>query len=68
MFQPLTAAFSVSYWFRLPDDGVGNTVPRGIFDFSGNGGDGPQSLYIGTNGNLAFRIDGTLGRSRSQQR
>ena len=54
-FAPGTGAFSMSYWFRLPNDGAAN--PRGIFDFSGNGGDGPQSLITAT-GNLAFRVDG----------
>ncbi|QDU55080.1 LamG-like jellyroll fold domain-containing protein [Aeoliella mucimassa] len=53
------AAFSFSYWFKLAVDDT--TDARGIFDFSGNGGDGPQSLWIqtGTNENkLAFRVDG----------
>lgn len=55
----LTGAFSFSYWVRLNVDG--STEPRGIFDFSGDGDDGPQSLYIqnGANaGRLAFRVDG----------
>ena len=59
LVSPGTGAFSMSYWFKIADDN--STTARGIFDFSGNGGDGPQSLYIGTSGNLAFRIDGTLG-------
>ena len=54
-----TNAFSMSYWFKIANDG--NTNARGIFDFSGDGGDGPQSLYIGSNGNIAFRIDGLGG-------
>ena len=57
--SPGTGAFSMSYWFKIADDGTTNA--RGIFDFSGNGGDGPQSLYIGNTGNLAFRVDGTSG-------
>lgn len=51
--------FSFSYWVKLPVDN--NTDPRGVFDFSGDGGDGPQSLFIqaGANPNrLAFRVDG----------
>ena len=58
-WSPGTGAFSMSYWFKIADDS--STIPRGIFDFSGDGAtnDGPQSLYIGTSGNLAFRIDGT---------
>ncbi|MDB4438452.1 LamG domain-containing protein, partial [bacterium] len=55
LFQPGEEAFSMFYWIRMPDDLT--TDPRGIFDFSGNGGDGVQSLYIGTAGDLAFRID-----------
>ena len=61
LHQPGTEAFSFSYWFRIPDDGL--SAPRGIFDFSANGGDGVQSLFIdnSTNPNgqpsLAFRID-----------
>lgn len=61
----LTGAFSFSYWVRLNVDA--STEPRGIFDFSGDGGDGPQSLYIqnGANaGRLAFRVDGA-GSSNS---
>lgn len=54
-----TNAFSMSYWFKIADDS--STNPRGIFDFSGNGGDGPQSLYIGSNNSIAFRVDGTTG-------
>jgi hypothetical protein len=55
LFQPGEEAFSFFYWFRMPDDMTAD--PRGIFDFSGNGGDGVQSLYIGSSGELAFRID-----------
>lgn len=55
LYQPGTEAFSVAFWIRMPDDG--GTDPRGIFDFSGNGNDGVQSLFIGTSGELAFRID-----------
>ena len=60
-FQPGEGPFSMSYWFRIADDG--NTAPRGIFDFSGNGGDGAQSLYIGNTQELAFRVDGANGFS-----
>ena len=59
LYNPGTGAFSMSYWIQLGEDM--STNPRGIFDFGGNGGDGPQSLYIGNSGNLAFRIDGTSG-------
>lgn len=55
----LSGAFSFSFWARLNIDA--STNPRGVFDFSGDGGDGPQSLYIqnGPNANkLAFRVDG----------
>jgi hypothetical protein len=55
LFQPGTTAFSLSYWIKMPDDST--TAPRGIFDFSANGGDGLQSLYIGTTNELAVRID-----------
>ena len=55
LFQPGEEAFSMFFWIRMPDDLT--TDPRGIFDFSENGGDGVQSLYIGTAGDLAFRID-----------
>ncbi|MDB2673921.1 LamG domain-containing protein [Akkermansiaceae bacterium] len=55
LYQPGDEAFSMFFWIRMPDDLT--TDPRGIFDFSGNGGDGVQSLYIGTAGDLAFRID-----------
>lgn len=55
LFQPGDEAFSFFFWVRMPDDMT--TDPRGIFDFSGNGGDGVQSLYIGGSGELAFRID-----------
>ncbi|MGI9241955.1 MAG: LamG domain-containing protein [Verrucomicrobiales bacterium] len=55
LVAPGAEAFSVSYWVRMPDDDT--TSPRGIFDFSGNGGDGVQSLYIGSSRELAFRID-----------
>lgn len=54
-----TTGFSMSYWFKIADDG--GTNARGIFDFSGDGGDGPQSLYIGSNNSIAFRVDGTTG-------
>ena len=55
----LTGEFSFSYWVKLEVDGTTNA--RGIFDFSNDGGDGPQSLFIqtGVNANkLAFRVDG----------
>lgn len=55
----VTGAFAFSYWLSLSVDTTTN--PRGIFDFSGDGGDGPQSLFIqtgGNAGNMAFRIDG----------
>ena len=55
LYDPGDEAFSIAYWVRLPDDS--SSDPRGIFDFSGNGRDGVQSLYIGTTGELAFRID-----------
>jgi hypothetical protein len=55
IFQPGEESFSFFFWVRLPDDMT--TDPRGIFDFSGNGRDGVQSLYIGTTEELAFRID-----------
>ena len=55
LYQPGDEAFSFFYWIRMPDDMT--TDARGIFDFSGNGGDGVQSLYIGGSGELAFRID-----------
>ena len=57
-----TEAFAMTYWFNMTDDGFDD--PRGFFDFSGNGGDGPQSLYIDRGGNadnLAFRVDGSTG-------
>ena len=57
--------FSIAYWVSLPADA--STNPRGIFDFSGNGGDGPQSLFIqggAPAGNMAFRVDGS-GTSNS---
>lgn len=34
---------------------------RGIFDFSGNGGVGPQMLLVGSSKNLNFRVDGAAG-------
>ncbi len=52
--------FSFSYWVKLDADA--STDARGIFDFSGDGGDGPQSLYIQNGGNagrMAFRVDGS---------
>ena len=55
IFQPGEESFSFFFWVRLPDDMT--TDPRGIFDFSGNGRDGVQSLYIGTTEELALRID-----------
>ena len=55
LFQPEDTAFSISYWIKMPNDGT--TDPRGIFDFSSNGDIGVQSLFIGTTGELAFRID-----------
>ncbi|MEM7315796.1 MAG: hypothetical protein AAF497_21880, partial [Planctomycetota bacterium] len=60
--QPMTGDFSMSYWFNIEDDFF--TDPRGIFDFSGDGSDGVQSLFIDAGGNadnLAFRVDGTSG-------
>lgn len=53
--------FSFSYWVKLEADDA-TTDPRGIFDFSGDGGDGPQSLFIQQGANadkMAFRVDGT---------
>lgn len=61
----LSGEFSFSYWVNLEVDDTTNA--RGIFDFSGDGGDGPQSLFIqnGVNANkLAFRVDG-LGTSNA---
>lgn len=55
LVAPGAEPFSFSYWVRMPDDATSS--PRGIFDFSGNGRDGVQSLYIGTSGELAFRVD-----------
>lgn len=55
LFQPGPEGFTVTYWFRMPDDGTND--PRGIFDFSGNAGDGMQSLFIGASSELAFRVD-----------
>ncbi len=55
LWQPGDEAFSFSYWFRMPDDGTSD--PRGIFDFSGNGGDGVQSLYNANADFFAFRVD-----------
>lgn len=55
----LTGPVAFSYWVRLNSDPLTNA--RGIFDFSGDGGDGPQSLYIQSGaqaGRLAFRVDG----------
>jgi len=46
--------FSMSGWFRMPAATANN---RGIFDFSGNGLDGPQMLLTGANA-LNFRVDG----------
>lgn len=61
-FQPMTGDFSMSYWFNMEVDQFDD--PRGLFDFSGDGMDGVQSLYIDAGGNadnLAFRVDGTGG-------
>jgi len=55
LYQPGAEAFSFTFWINMPDDG--SSEPRGIFDFSGNGRDGVQSLYIGTSNELAFRVD-----------
>ena len=55
LYQPGISPFSVAFWIRMPDDGTSD--PRGIFDFSANGRDGVQSLFIGASGELAFRID-----------
>jgi hypothetical protein len=50
------SGFSITFWFKIANDNA--TVTRGLFDFSGNGGDtGIQGLILGTN-NLNFRIDG----------
>ena len=54
-FEPGTGAFSMTLWFRLPADTASN---RGIFDFSGNGFDGPQMLLTSAN-SLNFRVDGS---------
>lgn len=58
-FNPGSNPFSFSYWFKIENDGTSN--PRGLFDFSGDGFDGAQSLYIGTTDNLAFRVDAVGG-------
>jgi hypothetical protein len=55
LLRPGTSAFSFTGWFRMPAATANN---RGIFDFSGNGGDGPQMLLTSAN-SLNFRIDGT---------
>lgn len=55
LHRPGTSAFSFSGWFRMPAATANN---RGIFDFSGNGGDtGPQMLLTASD-SLNFRIDG----------
>lgn len=54
-FEPGTGAFSVTLWFRMATDTPNN---RGIFDFSGNGFDGPQMLLTSAN-SLNFRVDGS---------
>lgn len=54
LFVPGDGAFSFSGWFRMAAD-TGNN--RGVFDFSGNGFDGPQMLLTATN-SLNFRVDG----------
>ncbi len=62
----ITGAFAFSWWFNISDDSA--TDPRGMFDFSSDPNsasvttnDGPQALYIGNNGMLAFRMDGSGG-------
>ena len=59
MTDPGDGAFSFSYWFNMANDFT--TDPRGIFDLSGDGDDGVQSLYIGNSDELAFRVDGLEG-------
>lgn len=54
LYAPLLAGFSFSGWFRMSADSANN---RGIFDFSGNGFDGPQMLLTSAN-SLNFRVDG----------
>ena len=56
---PGSEAFSFSYWFNIADDA--NTVSRGLFDFSGNGLSGVQSLYSDSSSELIFRVDGSSG-------
>ena len=51
---PGEGAFSMSGWFRMPAASANN---RGVFDFSGNGFDGPQMLLTSAD-SLNFRIDG----------
>ena len=51
---PGEGAFSMSGWFRMP---AATTNNRGVFDFSGNGSDGPQMLLTAAD-SLNFRIDG----------
>gem|GEM_PF-5061716 len=59
-------AFSMTYWVKLNIDETTN--PRGIFDFSGNGNQGVQSLFIQSGANadrMAFRVDGANGLSNA---
>ena len=50
-----------SFFSRVKLEVDETTNPHGIFDFSGDGRDGPQSLFIQSGGNenrMAFRVDG----------
>ena len=59
VWSPGTEPFSISYWFNIEDDF--NTVARGIFDFSGSGLTGIQSLYLDSSTELVLRVDGSGG-------
>lgn len=58
---PGSNAFSISYWVNIPV----SSANRGIFDFSGDGGDGAQSLYrgMGANDDVAYRVDSASNSS-----
>ena len=59
-----TSSFSISLWINATDT---TGQPQGIFDLSGDGGDGPQMLF-GNQAmpNLIARLDG-VGSSNSVQ-
>lgn len=56
------SGFSMSWWFKIADDGLTGTAGnRGFFDFSANGTDsGVQSIYLGA-GQINFRADNGNG-------